>query len=342
MQMITVMRRPLRSHCSRVAVMRRPLRSQCSRVAVIVGPTTSGKSAFAVELARAIGGEVISADSRQVYRGLNIGTGKITRREMRGVPHHLLNVASPKRIFTAHDFSLRAHKVIADITRRGKVPIIAGGTGFYIDALVGRIALSPVAINKTLRAKLENKSSAQLLALLKRRDPKRASDILAKNEQNNRRRLIRAIEIASNQVVSYMIPAEKDTQIATYPDARVVSYMIPPKCGIVWIGIKPDMQELKKKIRARLIARLKQGMVAEAKHLHADGLSYKRMDQLGLEYRYLARYLKNKITKDELVEQLSAKIWQYARRQIIYWKRNKDIKWFTPSELSVPQIMRAM
>src|SRR5580693_2616583 len=128
------------------------------KVLVIVGPTASGKSALAVALAKKFKGEIISADSRQVYRGLNIGTGKITKREMRGVPHHLLDVVSPKKIFTAHDFVTHARRAISNIAKRGKLPIIAGGTGFYIDALVGRIVLPDVPVDEKLRARLEKKS----------------------------------------------------------------------------------------------------------------------------------------------------------------------------------------
>jgi len=163
------------------------------KVLVIVGPTASGKSALAVELAHKFGGEIISADSRQVYKGLNLGSGKITRREMRGVPHHLLNEMSSHRLFTAHDFVARATKAISDISRRGKLPIIAGGTGFYIDALVGRIVLPNVKENPKLRAQLEKKTEEQLFLMLQKRDPRRAKTI----DRHNKRRLVRALEIAA-------------------------------------------------------------------------------------------------------------------------------------------------
>src|SRR3989344_2993718 len=161
------------------------------KVLIIVGPTSSGKSALAVELARRFNGEVISADSRQVYKGLDIGTGKVTKREMRGVRHHLLDVASPKRVFTAHDFAERARAAIEDIASRGKLPVIAGGAGFYIDAFVGRIVLPEAPANAALRARLETKTAARLFALLKKKDPRRAKTI----EPRNKRRLIRALEI---------------------------------------------------------------------------------------------------------------------------------------------------
>lgn len=276
------------------------------KIIVIVGPTASGKSAFAVELARMIDGEIISADSRQIYKGLDIGTGKITKREMRGVRHHLLDIASPKRTFTAHDFALHARKAIADIAHRDKIPIIVGGTGFYIDALVGRILIPAVPIDKKLRARLSEKTSAQLFALLKRRDSARASSIAERNEFNNKHRLIRALEI-------------------TY--AKVTPYMESPPYDVLWLGTKPDARTLKARILQRLIDRINAGMIAEARRLRKGGLSYKRMHELGLEYRYLALYLRGMISKDEMVEQLTSKIWQYARRQIIYWKRNKDIRW---------------
>ena len=172
------------------------------KVLVIVGPTSSGKSAIAVELARKFDGEVISADSRQVYKGLNIGTGKISKREMRGVRHHLLDLESPRKTFTAQDFVEKGRRAIEEIARRKKLPIVAGGTGFYIDALLGRIALPNVAANAKLRAKLEVKTAAQLLTMLKKRDPRRAKTI----DPHNKRRLIRALEIAASIPKSPLTP----------------------------------------------------------------------------------------------------------------------------------------
>ena len=141
------------------------------KVVVIVGPTCSGKTALSIHLSKRFKGEVISADSRQVYKGLNIGTGKVTKKEMAGVPHHLLDVVSPKKIYTAHDFVTDGRKVIADILANKKLPIIAGGTGFYIDVLVGAISLPNVPPNPTLRKRLEKKTAPQLFALLKKKDP---------------------------------------------------------------------------------------------------------------------------------------------------------------------------
>lgn len=280
------------------------------KLLIIVGPTSSGKSALAVELARKFNGEVISADSRQVYRGLDIGTGKITKREMQGIPHHLLDVASPKNIFTAHDYVIHTTPTVVDVVWRGKLPIICGGTGFYIDALVGRIALPDVPANPKLRAQLEKKSEVQLFALLKKRDPRRAKTI----DPHNKRRLIRALEIT--------------LALGRVPMIENVSQSF----DTIWIGIALSQKQLQKKIAVRLSARLKQGMIAEAKRLHSGGLSYKRISELGLEYRSLSRFLQHKINRQELEEELNVEIRRYAKRQLTYWRRNKDIRWFKHTE----------
>jgi tRNA dimethylallyltransferase len=283
------------------------------KVLVIVGPTASGKSALGVALAHKLNGEIVSADSRQVYKGLNIGTGKITKREMEGVPHHLLDVASPKKTFTASDFLKRGRAAIDDISKRGKLPIIVGGTGFYIDSLVGRIALPDVPPNRALRSRLSKKTAKQLYALLQKKDPARAKTMDTPSESNNKVRLIRALEIAT---ALGTIPIIKDR----------------PLYDVLWIGISPSDKVLRKNITIRLFARIRLGMISEAMKLHAAGLTYKRMIELGLEYRSLARLLQKKISMAELKTELQSDIWRYARKQIGYWKRNKDIEWFEPKQ----------
>lgn len=288
------------------------------KVIVIVGPTSSGKSALAVRMARKMNGEVISADSRQVYRGLDIGTGKITRQEMKGVRHHLLDVASPKKVFTASDFVKKGRAAMENILKRNKLPIICGGTGFYIDALLGRIVLPNVPANQKLRRELQKKSAAQLFAMLKKLDSRRARSI----DRQNPVRLIRAIEIAK--------------ALGEVPRLGFVN----PNMGLrnpysaEWIGIKPDDTILRKKIHARLLARMRLGLVAEARSLHARGLSYKRMEQLGLEYRYLARFLKGEISKSEMLTRLERDIWRYSKRQMTYWRKNTSTKWIKPERIS--------
>lgn len=277
---------------------------------VIVGPTASGKSALAIQLAKKVNGEVISADSRQVYRGMNIGTGKVTKKEMAGIPHHLLSVADPKKQYSVEQYQKDARKALSDILARGKTPIICGGTGYYIDALVEGAVLPSVPPNSILRKKLEQMSAEKLFALLKKRDPSRAQTIDAKNP----RRLIRALEIIE---ALGKVPTQKSAPL--------------PNIHFEWIGIDLPDEELKKKIHLRLLSRMRGGMLKEVERLHTPpaggGLSWKRMEDFGLEYRWLARYLQNKISKEEMLTKLEMDIWHYAKRQRTWFKRNKKIKW---------------
>ena len=279
------------------------------KVIVILGPTATGKSDFAVRLAKDFDGEVISADSRQVYRDLDIGTGKITRKEMCGVPHHLLSVANPKRVFSVTSYQKQAARVTKDIFKRGKIPVVCGGTGLYISALVDGIIFPDVPPNAILRKKLSKKTAAELFATLSKLDQTRAETI----DPHNPRRLIRAIEIAQSQ--------GKST-----PLQKTVPYTA------IKIGLDLPDEELRKKILARIHARLKKGMLAEARRLQKQGLSWKRMEALGLEYRLLAQHLRGKLSKQEFVDVLAKEIWQYVRRQRTWFRRDKSIVWFTPSQ----------
>lgn len=293
------------------------------KVLVIVGPTASGKSSLAVRLAKKFNGEVVSADSRQVYKGLDIGTGKVTKREMAGIPHHMLDVVSPKRKFSAGDYVKATRKAIADIHSRGKLPIVAGGTAFYIDALLGRIELPNIPPNPELRKRLAGKSAAQLLTLLKKKDPKRARAMNTPSERNNAVRLIRALEIAAAPRPKNVLRSNLSTNL---PESDSSTW------DVQWVGVSPSMTALDKKIRIRLFARIRAGMIAEARSLKKNGVSYKRMRELGLEYRSLADLLEKKITKKEMMETLYAEIRRYARKQTGYWNRNTDIEWFDPKD----------
>lgn len=289
---------------------------------VVLGPTATGKSDLAVFLAKKFDGEIISADSRQVYKGLDIGTGKVPRDpnnyklkansySYKGVPHHLLDVTNPKQVFTVSEYKKLGEKALQNIWQRGRLPIICGGTGFYIQALVDGIILPEVPPNKKLRKQLEKKPVAQLFAILKKLDPRRAKEI----DRKNPRRLIRAIEIAK-----YL---GKVPHLEASP---------PSGTNILQIGIDMPDKILKKRIEKRLKVRLKKGMVKEARRLHREGLSWKRMEELGLEYRYLARYLEKKITKEQMIAELVQAIWQYAKRQRTWFRKDKRIVWFKPQE----------
>ncbi len=291
------------------------------KVIVIVGLTAVGKSALAIGLARRFNGEVISADSRQVYRGLNLGTGKITRKEMRGVPHHLLDVVSPKKQFSVAEYQTLAREKIDGIISRDKLPIICGGTGLYIDAALGRVTIPDVPPDPLLRKKLGRKSAEELFALLKKLDPKRAKEIDSKNP----RRLIRAIEIANAKRSENLDPRRS-------PRREGEAVGIFASRSVCWIGLTLPPDLLKQRIKTRLSERIKDGLIAEVKELHQRGLSWKRLEKLGLEYRFVSRYLRGLMTKREMTDKLQTEIWRYAKRQMQWFKRNKDIQWFSPSQ----------
>ncbi len=291
--------------------------AQLPKIIVIVGPTASGKSSLGVELALRYGGEVISADSRQVYTGLDIGTGKVTIEEMKGVRHHMLDVADPAltghEAFSADDFVRLGRVAIADIFARDKLPIIVGGTGYYVDALLGHIALPQVPPNEALRDELEDKSVEELFLQLQTQDPARAATI----EPHHKRRLIRALEIAEALGSSpSKVPDE-----ATY--------------DILWLGRDVEIETLKQNIHARLVERMQLGMQGEARRLYHEGLALERMRELGLEYRTLADMIEHGLSEEEAIEILDREIRRYAKRQMRWFKRNKEINWVTTEEEAV-------
>jgi tRNA dimethylallyltransferase len=282
-----------------------------NKIIVILGQTSTGKSDFAVEIAKKIDGEIISSDSRQVYKGMDLGTGKITKKEMQGVVHYLLDVASPFKVFSVSDFQKLANKKIEEIMEKNKVPIICGGTGFYIDAIVDGTVLPRVPPNKKLRGELEKKSTEQLLDILIKLDFVRAQNIDVKN----RVRLIRAIEICKTLG------------------------KVPPRQGLggrsfdfLKIGLTLPPEILKERINTRLLKRIKKGMIKEVDNLHKEGVSWKRMEALGLEYRYTSLHLQGKLSKEEMIEKINTETWHYAKRQKTWFKRDQSIIWIDPTK----------
>lgn len=296
------------------------------KIIVILGQTATGKSDFAVEIAKNIGGparqsyassgvaggEVISADSRQVYEGMDLGTGKITKKEMQKVPHHLLDVASPTTTFSVSKYKKMADKKITEIIKNERVPIICGGTGFYIDAVIDDVILPAVKPDKKLRKELEKKSKEELFVILKKLDKNRAETI----DKNNPVRLIRAIEIAKTLG---SVPALEKSDESKY--------------NVIKIGLKLPDEVLKERIYKRLGARIKAGMIKEVQNLYNRGISWRKLENFGLEYRYCALFLQGKISKEEMIEKLNTEIWHYAKRQKTWFKRDKNTIWIDPREI---------
>jgi tRNA dimethylallyltransferase len=279
------------------------------KVLVIVGPTASGKTSLSIALAQRFHGEIVSADSRQVYRGLNLGTGKVTEIEMQGVPHHLLDVADPKDTYTAHDYIRDSRKVIDEIASRTHLPIIVGGTFFYIDALLGKFVLPETPPNPELRKKLEELDTNTLYAHLKAKDPAYA-DIV---DRDNPRRLIRALEII--EALGHM-----------------PTFVSEPLYNSLTLGVHIEKEELYTNIKKRLIDRIEAGMIDEVKQLHDHGLSYERMEDLGIEYRYIARHLKGELPYCEMITEIETKSRQYAKCQMTWLKRDTSIVWVNKND----------
>jgi len=231
-----------------------------SKIIVILGPTSVGKSDFAVKIAKKINGEIISADSRQVYTGLDIGTGKIKKKEMDGIPHHLISIISPKKDFSVVQYKKLASNSIQKILDKGKVPIIVGGTGQYIQAIVDNISIPEVPPDSGLRRKLESKTTTELFAILKDLDSRRAKEI----DKENPRRLIRAIEIATT---IGKIPKLKSTPNTDYE--------------FLQLGLVMEGEGIKQKIEKRVNWMLKQGLLKELKKIHESGLSWKKIYEMG-------------------------------------------------------------
>jgi tRNA dimethylallyltransferase len=275
------------------------------KIVVLLGPTASGKSDLAVKLAKKFNGEVISADSRQVYKGMDVGTGKIKKEEMQKIPHHLLDVISPKRRFSVSQYKKLAEKEIQKILKKEKLPIICGGTAFYIKALVDGIIIPEVSPDWNLRKILEKKTTETLYQKLLKLDSTRAKKI----DKNNKRRLIRALEIIEK--TKNKIPKTK-TFLLYNP---------------LFLGIKIDQEKLNRKIDKRLKKRLSQKMIEEVKKLRRSGVSFKRLEEFGLEYKWVALYLQKKFTYEEAIESLSTDIKKFSKRQMVWWKHDKRISW---------------
>ncbi|MBI3632596.1 MAG: tRNA (adenosine(37)-N6)-dimethylallyltransferase MiaA [Candidatus Vogelbacteria bacterium] len=287
------------------------MQSKKLKILVVLGPTATGKSDLAVRLAKKFDGEIISADSRQVYKSMSIGTGKITNKEKNGIKHHLLDVASPKKIFTVAEYKILTEQAIHKITSKNKTPIICGGTGFYIQSIVDDLQIPEVPANFVLRQQLESKSLGELNTKLIKLDPIRAKNIDSKNNV----RLVRAIEIA---IALGKVPKIKKG--------------FNKKYEFLQIGLTLNNKKLEEKINKRLSKRIRAGMIAEVKKIHKSGISWRKLESFGLEYKFVAKYLQDKITKGDMIRLLEIAIRQYAKRQVTWFKRDKTIKWFDPKD----------
>ena len=275
------------------------------KLLIILGPTGSGKTDLAVQLAKQFNGEVISADSRQVYKEISIGTNKVTKAEMQRVPHYCIDVASVRRPFGAAQWKHCAEKALKNILKHDKLPIIAGGTGYYIDILTGRISLPNVKPNPALRKELEKLSCKELFARLTKQDPERAATI----ERGHKRRLIRALEIVDSL-------------------GKVPQHKPESPYDVLYIGLTVDESQLAERIEKRMHYWFRRGFRREVQNLLDIKLGKDRLQELGFEYTTVARYLRKEITKEAMEETLVRELMKYVKRQNKWFRRNKAVVWF--------------
>ncbi len=275
------------------------------KLIVIEGTNASGKSSLGIELAARFSGEIISADSRQVFRRLDLGSGKINPEEMNGVPHHLLDVREPGEFFSMADFQRLAYEAIDGIIARGRLPFLVGGTGLYVDAVADGYELSDKAPDHSLRAQLETYETPELYEMLKQKLPD--TDI----DPKNRHRVMRALEKLE---ADDWRPAGK-----------------APRYSLLKLGVTWPREILKQRIDERLDRRLEEGMVEEVKVLLDEGVSEEFMVKLGLEYKYLTWYLTGKIGYEQMREELAGAIKKFAKRQMTWFRRDPRIHWLDMS-----------
>ncbi|MCR5220565.1 MAG: tRNA (adenosine(37)-N6)-dimethylallyltransferase MiaA [bacterium] len=264
---------------------------------VVLGPTASGKTRLGVALCRELNGEIISADSRQVYRGMDIGTGKDLE-EYGDIPAHLLDIAEPGEEFNLFAFQRLCLQKIDEIRGRKRLPVIVGGTGLYIDAILRRYRLAEVPVNPDLRARLEKLDTETLAELLVQSHPAQHNT----TDLCNRERILRALEIALGEANAPVLP--------DFPE------MHPLVLGIRW-----QRETLRERIALRLRERLQQGMIEEVAGLAAKGVSFTVLERYGLEYRFVSWFLQGKLSHEEMYQQLLHAICDFSKRQMTWFRR---------------------
>lgn len=280
--------------------------SRLPKIVAVVGTNASGKSALGIELAKKYHAEIISADSRQVFRGLDLGSGKVTPEEMQGIVHHMIDVREPNEFYSMADFQRLSYQYIDEILGRGNLPMIVGGTGLYVDSVLDGYLLSDKEPDLAYRAELEKLTTPELYDMLMKLKPD------AEVEKNNRNRVMRIIERIHDG--DDAVPGKQ----ARYESLRL---------GVSW-----PRDVLAKRIDERLERRLEQGMIEEVQGLMDRGATTEFLLGLGLEYRFITQYLIGEIPdKQEMLDKLAIAIKQFAKRQMTWFRRNKDIVWLDMS-----------
>ncbi len=300
-----------------------------NKLVIIAGPTAVGKTAISVELAKRISGEIISADSMQVYKGMDIGTAKITKEEMQGVPHHLIDILDPKEDFNVVRFKTLAKEKVKEINARGMVPIVVGGTGFYIQALLYDIDFTDNDDDMSYRHELEEKAEKEgpeaLHEMLKEIDPESAEAIHA----NNVKRVIRALEFykKSNTTISSHNREQREN-VSPY-DYR-------------YFALTDDRAKIYERIDRRVDIMLQNGLVDEVKRLLEAGVPEDSVSMQGLGYKEIVNFLQGRCSLEEAVYVIKRDTRHFAKRQLTWLRREKDVIWFDKSKETDDEILERM
>lgn len=287
---------------------------------ILLGPTAVGKSKIAVELAKELNGEIISADSMQVYRGMDIGTAKPTPEERQGIPHHLIDIRNPDEEWTVSDFINECEQRINELENKGKIPLLVGGTGLYLWALIEGFSFPITPADKELRARLEKEQLSTLYSRLSTIDPEAAGKI----HPNDKKRIIRALEV-------YELTGKPISKLQEHrtpsTDHRTQEYIL--------IGLDLPRAELYSRIDQRVDSMIEKGLIDEVKGLLAKGYSKDFSSFQALGYKEVVEHLDGKWTKEQMIEELKKRTRNFARRQMTWFRRFKDVKWFNPKEIDL-------
>ena len=282
-------------------------------VIVIGGPTASGKSGLAVELAKKINGEIISADSMQIYKDMDIGTAKVTEKEKQGIPHYMIDIASPEERYSVSTYKKEAENKVEEILKKGKIPIIVGGTGLYIESLIYGIEFQEEEIDEEYRQRLNEFAEKEGLEKLYNEAQKIDSQAMDKISPNDKKRIIRVLEI-------YHKTGKTKTEQEIESRKHEVKY------NYKLFAITMEQSELYKKIEKRIDKMLEEGLIEEVESIKKKYNKFPTAMQ-GLGYKEVVEYLENKITKEEMIEKLKKETRHYAKRQLTWFRKYKEMIW---------------
>ena len=301
---------------------------QKNKVIVICGPTASGKTALSIELAKKINGEIVSCDSMQIYKDMDIGTAKPTVEEMQGIKHYLIGYVSPEKRYSVADYKIDAKKAIKEIIKKGKMPIVVGGTGLYLDSLIYEIEYQDIKLDEQYRNKLEEEVEKQGLEKLyekaKQIDPK----AIEKISPNDKKRILRILEI-------YHATGKTKTEQEIESRKKEVEYDYKVY-ALDW-----DRQKLYDRINKRVDMMIEQGLVEEVKQILDKYDNFPTAMQ-GLGYKEVVEYLNGNLTKEEMIEKIKIETRRYAKRQLTWFRKNKQTIWLNAEDMIQDNIQKIL